>query len=194
MRQDGTSGRPSGASWSEVVRAVAERQDRAAFAALFEHFAPRIKSFMRRSGSSAAEADELVQETFLAVWRKAGLFDPATNGVSAWIFTIARNLRTDARRKAGRSGVVDGIEVDEEFQVDEGPGPDQRLALKQEQSLVRAALTQLSPEQLSVVELSFFEEKAHAEIASTLGIPLGTVKSRLRLAMGRLRALLSDAS
>lgn len=180
--------------WGSLVSAIAKRQDRAAFAALFEFFAPRIKAFMQRSGASEAKAEELAQETMLAVWRKAALFDPASAGAAAWIFTIARNLRIDAHRRERRGGVIEISDVEIEFQIDDSPQPDALLATTQSEERVRSALTKLSNEQMRVVELSFFEEKPHAEIAEILEIPLGTVKSRLRLAMSRLRNLLSEIS
>jgi RNA polymerase sigma-70 factor (ECF subfamily) len=177
-----------------MIEAVATRQDREAFAALFEYFAPRIKTFMRRSGASEQSADELAQEALLAVWSKAKLFDPRSAGAVAWIFTIARNLRIDALRRERRAGTKYTVEIDPEFHVDDGPLPDAGFASSQMQSRVHNALADLSEDQLRVIELSFFEEKAHAEIAQTLRIPLGTVKSRLRLAMNRLRGLLGDFS
>lgn len=180
--------------WADLIEAVALRQDRAAFAALFAHFAPRIKTFMLRSGASAQSADELAQEALLAVWSKATLFDPTSTGAAAWIFTIARNLRIDEFRRQKRTPTNDTAEVDLEFQVDTGPQPDAGLAALQVESRVRSALAGLPEDQLRVIELSFFEEKAHAEIARVLRIPLGTVKSRLRLAMNRLRGLLGDFS
>jgi RNA polymerase sigma-70 factor (ECF subfamily) len=180
--------------WGSLVSAIAKRQDRAAFSALFEFFAPRIKAFMLRSGASEARAEELAQETMLSVWRKAALFDPASAGAAAWIFTIARNLRIDAHRRERRGGMIETSDVEIEFQIDDSPQPDALLATTQFEERVRSALTKLSDDQMRVVELSFFEEKAHAEIAQALNIPLGTVKSRLRLAMGRLRNLLSELS
>jgi RNA polymerase sigma-70 factor (ECF subfamily) len=180
------------ARWAELIKAVAANQDRYAFAALFEHFAPRVKTFMRRSGASEANADELAQETLLKVWRKASLFDPASIGASAWIFTIARNLRIDALRREKRGKASESSDIDLEFFVDEHPRPDIHLATAQTETRVRKALAALSDEQYRVVELSFYEDRAHAEIAEILKIPLGTVKSRLRLAMNRLRALLDD--
>lgn len=180
--------------WGSLVSAIAKRQDRAAFSALFEFFAPRIKAFMLRSGASEAGAEELAQETMLAVWRKAALFDPASAGAAAWIFTIARNLRIDAHRRERRGGMIETSDVEIEFQIDDSPQPDALLATTQSEERVRSALTKLSDDQMRVVELSFFEEKAHAEIAQILGIPLGTVKSRLRLALNRLRNLLSEMS
>jgi RNA polymerase sigma-70 factor (ECF subfamily) len=182
------------AHWGRLIEAVATRQDRAAFAQLFEHFAPRIKTFMRRSGASEGSADELAQETLLAVWRKAALFESTSAGAAAWIFTIARNLRIDALRRERRSSTHETSEVGAEFQVDESPQPDSLVAAAQAEDRVRAALAELSDEQMHVIELAFYEEKAHAEIAQILQIPLGTVKSRLRLAMNRLRNLLGELS
>jgi len=180
--------------WAALIEAVAKSQDRGAFATLFEHFAPRVKTFMRRSGASDASADELAQETLLAVWRKASLFDTSSAGASSWIFTIARNLRIDALRREKRGSGHETSEVDAEFQVDEQPQPDSRLVSAQSETRVRAALAELSDEQMRVIELSFYEEKAHGEIAQILQIPLGTVKSRLRLAMKRLRNVLGEPS
>ena len=180
-------------NWGDLIRAIAADRDRVAFARLFEYFAPRVKSFMLRSGVAAATAEELAQETMLTVWRKADLFEPASAG-AAWIFTIARNLRIDAHRREQRGGQIMACDVDIEFQVDKSPRPDALMVANQVEKRVRAALTGLSAEQARVVELSFFEEKAHAEIAQILGIPLGTVKSRLRLAMKRLRDLLGELS
>ena len=124
-----------------------------AFAALFEYFAPRIKAFMQRSGASEASAEELAQETMLAVWRKAALFDPASAGAAAWIFTIARNLRIDAHRRERRGGVIETSDVEIEFQIDDAPQPDARLATAQSEERVRSALSKLSADQMRVVEL-----------------------------------------
>lgn len=180
------------AHWSRLVEAVARRQDRAAFAALFEHYAPRVKTFLRRSGCSDATAEEVAQETLILVWRKAALFDPATAGASAWIFTIARNLRIDAARRDLRGAAHEVSDAAAEFHIDDSPLPDSTLSTAQDEIRVRGALDRLSDEQKRVVELSFYKEKAHAEIAELLKIPLGTVKSRLRLAMNRLRTLLGE--
>src|SRR5271166_5839425 len=147
---------------------------------------------MRRPSVAEASADELAQEALLAVWRKAPLFDPSTAGAAAWIFTIARNLRIDAYRRGRRDGLTELCDVEAEFQVDDSPGPDARVAAAQAETRVRAALAELSEEQRRVLELSFYEEKAHGEIARMLHIPLGTVKSRSRLAMNRLRNLLGE--
>ena len=180
--------------WVRLIEAVALRRDRAAFASLFEHFAPRVKTFIRRSGASEMAAEELAQETMLALWRKAALFDPMTIGAAAWVFTIARNLRIDALRRERRGSANEVTDIEVEFVVDDAPSPDSILAATQAKARIGTALSELSYEQLRVGELSFYQEKAHAEIAETLGIPLGTVKSRLRLAMVKLRSLLGDLS
>jgi RNA polymerase sigma-70 factor, ECF subfamily len=194
MTLPGKAGPPGSAHWAVLIEAIAARRDRAAFGQLFAYFAPRVKTFMRRSGLDDAGADDLAQETLLAVWRKAHLFDGSAVGAAAWIFTIARNLRIDALRRTHRAGVEQMSDVAGEFEIDETPQPDARLASSQSEARVRVALKELSDEQMRVVELSFYHEKAHAEIAQLLGIPLGTVKSRLRLAMGKLRVLLGELS
>jgi RNA polymerase sigma-70 factor (ECF subfamily) len=185
------------AAWDQLVQAVAIRQDRAAFIQLFEHFAPRIKTFMLRSGSHEATAEEIAQETMLSVWRKAGTFVPGSAGAAAWIFTIARNLRIDALRREQRESPSKlDIEKDDaiESQIDERLTPESQVAAAQMEQRVRKAMAELSSDQMRVIELSFFGDKPHGEIAELLQIPLGTVKSRLRLAVARLRALLGDMS
>jgi RNA polymerase sigma-70 factor (ECF subfamily) len=166
--------------------------DRRAFAKLFDHFAPRIKTFMRRSGMSAGAAEDLAQETLLAVWRKAALFDPASTGPTAWIFTIARNLRIDALRRERRSARNATSDIEAEFFLNELPQADTVVAALQLDDRVRAALATLPEDQKRVVDLSFHQDMAHADIADQLQIPLGTVKSRLRLAMKKLRVMLDE--
>lgn len=181
---DGTPSVDGGA----LLAAIAARGDREAFAALFAHFAPRVKGYLLRLGLPNAQAEELAQETMLTVWRRAEQFDPATGGAAAWIFTIARNLRVDALRR-------DRLAPRLEIMAEEPPPPlaaDAVIETVQHADRVRAALETLPPEQAEVVRLSFFDDRPHAEIEQALGIPLGTVKSRLRLAMTRLRALLDD--
>jgi RNA polymerase sigma-70 factor (ECF subfamily) len=183
------AGHTTAADHSALIAAVAAARDRAAFAALFAHFAPRVKTFMLRAGANAAQAEELAQETLLTVWRKADRFDPARATAAAWIFTVARNLRIDRLRREWRDTAGDG-EIPEI--ADETEAPDIRLSGDQRDARVRAAMTRLSAEQARVIELSFFQDMPHAEIARALGLPLGTVKSRIRLAMTRLRDLLED--
>jgi RNA polymerase sigma-70 factor (ECF subfamily) len=185
--------RPTGRGaddWTERIEAIALRQDRDAFAELFRRFAPRVKAFLRKNGASDAQAEEIAQEAMLTVWRKASMFDAGAAGVATWIFTIARNLRIDALRRERRGGLARVDEVEAEYAIDETPAADIQIVAAQSEARVRAALDALSSDQLKVIQLSFFEERSHGEIAQALQVPLGTVKSRLRLAMKRLRSLL----
>ncbi|RBP09828.1 RNA polymerase sigma-70 factor (ECF subfamily) [Roseiarcus fermentans] len=179
--------------WSQRIERIARDQDRTAFAEIFNHFAPRVKAFMRRNGASESQAEDIAQEAMLAVWRKASLYNPSASGAATWIFTIARNQRIDAIRREQRGGgAVRVDDVEAEYEVDDAPLADLRMATAQSEARLREALTVLPGEQLKVIEMSFFQEKAHSEIAETLRIPLGTVKSRVRLAMKRLRAILES--
>ena len=171
------------------IRAVAARGDRAAFAALFRFYAPRIKAWLMQSGATAEAAEDLAQETLLAVWRKAGLYDPQRAGASAWIYTIARNLRIDRLRQDKRAKLG---AVYQTMEADAPERPDDLLDGSQRDERVRTALAALPEEQVRVVQLSFIEGRAHGDIAKLLNLPLGTVKSRLRLAMNRLRNLLGE--
>jgi RNA polymerase sigma-70 factor (ECF subfamily) len=173
------------------MRAVAEAADRPAFAALFRHFAPRIKGFLVRGGADEALAEELAQETMVALWRRAASFDPARAQVSTWLYTIARNLRIDHfRRGAGAP-----VELPDDWDPEQQPAdahltPDELLLAAQRGRGVQQALATLPPEQAQVLRMSFFDEHPHARIAQDLGIPLGTVKSRIRLAVTQLRRTL----
>jgi RNA polymerase sigma-70 factor (ECF subfamily) len=179
----------SPAELARLIEAVAARQDRDAFVVLFDHFAPRIKGFLMRGNTPAGLAEELAQEALIMVWRKAGQFDRSRAGASAWIFTIARNLRIDIARREQRAKLLDA-QADEN--LEQPAPPDAELLASELERRVLSALEHLSDDQMRVVRLSFFEGKAHAEIATELELPLGTVKSRIRLAMNRLRELLGD--
>lgn len=173
--------------WSACIAAIATSRDKSRFAELFRHFAPRLKAFFLRLGVSAPAAEDLAQEAMLVVWRKAATFDPARASAATWIFTIARNLRIDMSRREGKPA------LSEEFlDLADEPGPGEAAIAVERETRVRAALTQLSGDQAEVIRLSFFEDRPHAEIADALSIPLGTVKSRIRLAMNRLRALVGE--
>ena len=177
--------------WAHLIARIAEG-DREAFERLFEHFAPRVKGLMLKAGASNDDAEEIAQETLLAVWRKAAQFDPASSGAVAWIYTIARNLRIDGMRRTARSGAAVDCEAELDYLVDPAELPDEALARTEGIDRVTAALSQLSGEQSMAIRLSFIEERPHSEIADMLGIPLGTVKSRIRLAMNFLKTLLED--
>jgi len=180
---------PSADDYSALIVAIARRRDRDAFGTLFRAFAPRVKAWMMRRGANATAAEEMAQETMLLVWQKAALYDPARAGASTWIFTIARNQRIDAvRRERHPSTLLD----DPAQEPEPPPQADRIMSLAERQQRVRSALHTLPAEQAEVIRKAFFEEKVHADIEKELGIPLGTVKSRLRLAMNRLRSVLGD--
>lgn len=172
-----------------LLCAIAERQDRQAFLALFRLFAPKVKAYLRRQGADSAAADDLAQDVMLKVWWRAAAFDAAKASAATWIYAIARNTRIDAFRRARRPEV----DMDDAALVaDSAPLPDDAMAHGERQERVRDALANLPVDQAMVVRMSFFLHKPHAEIANELKLPLGTVKSRLRLAFGRLREALRE--
>jgi len=173
--------------WSDCIVAIAQRRDRQQFAALFAHFGPRLKGFFLRLGVTQGVAEDLMQETLLIVWRKADRFDPARAGASTWIFTIARNLRIDLKRRERDPGLLA-----EFYDGTDQPTPGDHLLTAERDGRIRQALTSLPADQAEVIRLAFFEDRPHSQIADDLKIPLGTVKSRVRLAMMRLRALVEE--
>jgi RNA polymerase sigma-70 factor (ECF subfamily) len=174
-----------------LLQRVADSQDRQAFAALFRFYAPRLKSFLLKQGFSDIESEDLIQETMLNLWRKAASFDAARAGVSTWIFTIARNCGIDRRRRTSRMAVAP-VEDDVVEPVDPDPSAEEQIIVRENEAAIRAALGRLPAEQAAVIRLSFFAENPQAEIARSLGIPLGTVKSRVRLALQRLRQVMEE--
>lgn len=180
---------PIGAHHAALLRRVAEAGDKSAFADLYTYYAPRLKTYLRRLGSSDAAAEELVQEVMLQVWRKAALFDPARAAVTTWIFTIARNKRIDALRRDRRPALEAG---DPPPAVFDAPPAERALELAYNSERLQDALQTLPENQATVISMSFLEDKTHNMIADELDIPLGTVKSRLRLAFRRLRNVLGD--
>jgi RNA polymerase sigma factor (sigma-70 family) len=177
--------------WAELIGRVAAHGDRDAFKLLFEHFAPRVKGFLVKTGMNADAAEEIAQMTLLTVWRKSAQFDPASAGAAAWIFTIARNLRIDSARQAARQAKA-AVSAEQDETPDVADTPETMMTRRDDVSRVASALLRLSEEQSAVIRMSFIEEQPHSEIAERLGLPLGTVKSRIRLAMARLRDLLDD--
>lgn len=174
---------------ANLLARIAGDRDRHALAELFRQLAPRLKSMMLKLGADAALAEDLVQETLLAVWRKAHLYSPERGAAVTWIFTIARNLRIDQLRRLSNKPYEDLEGIDA---TDDAPSGLQVVEQQQVVARVTAALANLPEDQREVVHLSFLNDMTHADIAEKLGIPLGTVKSRLRLAYGRLRPLLED--
>ena len=172
-----------------LVEAVAMNRDRRAFTALFHHFAPRLKGFALRRGIDAAAAEELAQETLITIWRRAETFDRTRATVSTWVFTIVRNKRIDLFRREGYPALELSEVAD---QPAEGRNPHDDTQLAEIGVHLRKAMRTLPTEQLEILSKAFFEEKSHRAIAAELGLPLGTVKSRIRLALTRLRAALPE--
>lgn len=169
---------------ADLLQRVADDRDAEAFATLFATFAPRVKSYMMRRGADANTAEELAQETLLTVWRKAGLYSCDKGSATTWIFTIARNLRIDRlRREVPWQELPEGRDEEES---NETP-PDEAVSERERSARVQAALKQLPDDQQQVVTLSFIDGLSHSEIAEQLDLPLGTVKSRMRLAYQKIR-------
>lgn len=173
---------------ARLIRSIARDGDRDAFAALFVYFAPRIKAYLQRTGTDAAQAEEIAQDVLLSVWRKAAQYDPSRATAAAWIFAMVRNRRIDALRRDRLAP----LRIDPTDAPSPSPSAEAVLAAEQRAARLRAALDGLPREQYSVLQLAFFGERSHRDIEAALGVPLGTVKSRLRLAMAKLRAALKD--
>lgn len=168
--------------WVALVTRIRDLRDEAAFAELFGYFAPRVKSFLMRGGGDATIAEECTQEVMATLWQKAHLFDPSRASVSTWVFTVARNKKIDHLRKQKRPEPEDlpwGPEAE----------PDQAdvIALQQESDLLTKAVAELPEKQRFLIEKAYFGDMSHTEIAEITGLPLGTIKSRIRLALDRLR-------
>lgn len=191
--QNAAGGAPADTNPEDLIARIAENADEDAFATLFDGFAPRVKYFLIRQGTSVELAEELAQEALLTVWRKADYFASSRGTAASWIFAIARNLRIDAARRDKRAqlyAMTDGVDVDR----DDPAQPDEIVTAAESAARVRKAMRDLPAEQLEVVRLSFIEGAPHSEIAERLELPLGTVKSRLRLAMRRMRKSLKDVA
>jgi RNA polymerase sigma-70 factor (ECF subfamily) len=165
---------------------IGQNQDKQSFIILFEHFAPRIKSFLMKAGATPSQAEELVQDTMLTIWDKAKAYNPAQAAASTWIFTIARNKRIDGLRKI-KNYHTDPNDILESIKDNDSPNPEDSMADRTAEQRMAVAMKELPPEQAELIRLSFFEDLAHADIAKRTKLPLGTVKSRIRLAVERLR-------
>lgn len=173
---------PQRADWAGHIRRISTAKDQKAFAELFDHFAPRVKAFLMKSGAAESLAEECTQEAMATVWRKAEMFDPTRASAATWIFTIARNRKIDVLRKERRPEPED---------LPWGPEsePDQEavISLQQDCEKLSEALADLPAKQRELVERAYFGDLSHSQIAAETGLPLGTIKSRIRLALDRLR-------
>jgi RNA polymerase sigma factor (sigma-70 family) len=172
--------------WSQCLQLIATHEDREAFARLFKHFAPLLKAFAR-SGSpmAAAHADELVQEVMLKVWQKASGFNPKKAAASTWIYTVARNCRTDMYRRLQKFDTP--INADDIWLESDEDEPFIAMQQRRNEVRVKELLAELPFDQAQILAKVYMEGKSHAEVAEELQLPLGTVKSRVRLAMQKLQ-------
>jgi len=170
------------AAWVGHIVRIRDGRDQAAFVELFRHFAPRVKAFLMKSGASEPLAEEVTQEVMATLWRKAHMFDPSRASVATWIFTIARNRKIDMLRKQRRPEPEDLP-----WGMSEEPDQEDVMALQQESERLGTAIAQLPEKQRELIEKAYFGDLSHSEIAAETGLPLGTIKSRIRLALERLR-------
>lgn len=175
-------------SLADDIGKIAAERDREAFARLYGFYAPRVAAYLRRVGAQHDAAEELAQEVMLTVWRRAYQFDPAKAALSTWIYTIARNRRIDSLRRERHPA----FDPDDPTLAMGGEAPrgDELLETEMVKERIREAIATLPSEQADLLRIFYFEDKTHSVIADELGLPLGTVKSRLRLAVAKLRGLL----
>lgn len=172
---------------ADLVERIAAHADREAFARLYLHFAPRVKGYLIRLGAEGGLAEELAQEVLLTVWRKAASFDRRQSSVSTWLYTIARNRRIDVLRRERRPA----LDPDDPALVPAAPvAADVAADDTRRDATLRVAIAELPAEQADLLQLAFYEGKSHSEIAAARALPLGTVKSRMRLAFNRLRRVM----
>ena len=171
-----------GPDWVVVLTAIARDQDQEAFSALFRNFAPKVKAFLLKSGADESLAEEVMQDVMGTVWRKAEQYDPARASVATWIFTIARNRKIDLLRKYARPQPEDLP-----WGPEDKPDQEDVLGLQQDSARLVEALNSLPAKQRELIERAYYGDLSHSEIAAETGLPLGTIKSRIRLALDRLR-------
>ncbi|MGH1486330.1 MAG: sigma-70 family RNA polymerase sigma factor [Cellvibrionaceae bacterium] len=191
MDTNAASGTP--AEWNQYLLKVGKTQDRASFKVLYDHFGPLIKSyFMAKfpSQHSLQMMDELVQEVMIKVWQKAMTFDPAKAAASTWIFTLARNTRIDMLRRQNKYANTSSLETEDIWEDTTENGPYTLLQHNRNAGQIQQSLKQLPEEQSLVIRKVYMESKSHSEVAEELSLPLGTVKSRVRLAQSKLQSLI----
>jgi RNA polymerase sigma-70 factor (ECF subfamily) len=174
---------------SDLLQKVAQSRDVEAFRKLFELYGPRVKSYMMRQGADPTLAEDLAQETLLTVWRKAQLYSDEKGSATTWIFTIARNLRIDRLR---REVAWQPLPENRDEEASDAPDPEEQVTERERRDKVRAVLATLPADQSEVVMLSYVEGLSHSEIAERLGLPLGTVKSRMRLSYQKVKEAVED--
>lgn len=187
VEADSSRSRDQLADW---IRLVGARQDKGAFRALFDYFAPRIRAYYAKRGLASSHADDLTQEVMVSLWRRAASYDSAKASPSTWMYTIARNQQIDDYRKTARAQQLD--EKDPHFHLNDAPTQDSLVERAEDAQTVSLALSNLPDDQRYVLNLAFQEGLSHREIAERLNLPLGTVKSRIRLAMDKMRVTIGE--
>lgn len=172
--------------WAKLMLQIADERSTEAFSALYDHFAPRLKSYLIGRGANDAQADELLQSCLLQVWESAGRYDPKLANVATWIYRIARNRYFDQLRKQQVR--------DKHANVLQEPIETTLVEPDQQSEQLQRALRTLPSKQAQVLYMSFYQSLSHREIAEQLEIPLGSVKSSLRLAMEKLRGCMEAQS
>jgi len=170
------------ADWSDLLGSLAVKPDKTIYARLFNHFAPKVKAYIVRLGVALSAAEEVTQEVMLAVWRKAHMYHEEKAAASTWIFTLARNQSIDWMRKQK----YPQYSLDEWSETASEAGQGEQEVLSDR---VAQAISQLPEKQAQVIYMSYFEGRSHGDIASRLDIPLGSVKSRIRLASEKLKQI-----
>ncbi len=178
--------------WPELVFKIAKTRDKQAFGIVFDYFAPRLEVYLKRLGLDANAAEEVCQDTMIALWHKAALFDPAKSSLATWLYRIARNRRIDIARR-DRLVFFDPTDLSFTETADETPSVDSLMDGKFKEDCVQQALKFLPAEQADLIHMAFYASMTHADIAIKTGLPLGTVKSRIRLAFTKLRRALEQA-
>lgn len=173
----------------QLITAIAESRSKEAFAELFRNFAPRLKAYGMRAGADAQTAEEVAQEAMIAVWRKAASFDPKKASVSTWIFTIVRNKRIDMLRREARPD----LKEEDFLHLEKDPvGADDVVESAETHTIIKSCMKTLPAEQAQVIQMAYFEDKSHRAISDELALPLGTVKSRIRLALARIKDSMAE--
>ena len=177
---------------SECLARVAAKRDKAAFGQLFDHYAPLIRAYsLARDPGADLVADDLVQEVMTRVWLKADKYNGQLANLNTWIFTLARNCRIDYLRRNSRYATeIDPTDIFNDIE-DEGLGPFQQAQQTRAGESIRTGLEQLPREQAEILTKVYLEGKSHQQASDELHLPLGTVKSRVRLALKKLETLIA---
>jgi len=176
----------SSADWSDLLQQFSESKDKRLYVQLFQHFAPKVKAYIIRLGLVETTAEELMQETMLSVWRKSHLYNRSKAAASTWIFTLARNQSIDWMRKQKYPEY--SLDDWNEEPVDH---PHEGESMVTSDRMAKA-ISKLPENQAQVIYMSFFEGRSHSDISDRLGVPLGSVKSRIRLASEKLKTMWRD--